>query len=205
MGRVSTTRFLLLRHAQSTWNAEGRWQGWGDPPLSPEGVSEVGPVAGWLGHTWPGMAAVVSSDLRRARQTAGPVADRLGVGPVVVDAGLRERDVGAWTGLTTEQIESAWPGQVPALREGRLDRPPGGESTAELLARATAGLDRLRARWPGREVLVVCHGGVIRAVEQHLGAPPLTVPNLSGRWIERATQWRLGVQVAAPSTVVADP
>lgn len=207
------TRFLLLRHAQSAWNADGRWQGWGDPPLSAVGASEVASAAAWLSDTWPELAGVVSSDLRRARQTAGPVANRLGVGPVVVEVGVRERDIGAWTGLTREQIEAAWPGQLVAFREGGLERPPRGESTPELLARATASLERLRTRWSGMALLVVCHGGVVRAVEQHLGAAPLPLANLCGRWVEHGDDeygdadgreaqegtWRLGPKVLAPS------
>lgn len=215
---VARTRFLLLRHAQSAWNATGRWQGWGDPPLSAAGASEVAPAAAWLSDTWPELAGVVSSDLRRARQTADPVADRLGVGPVVIEAGVRERDIGAWTGLTREQIEATWPGQLLTFREGSLERPPRGESTPELLARAMASLERLRTRWSGKAVLVVCHGGIIRAVEQHLGAAPLPLANLCGRWVEhgdgghgdgdgRAVQerrWRLGPKVLAPSALATE-
>jgi len=204
---VAATRFLLLRHGQSTWNANGRWQGWGDPPLSGQGASQVASAAGWLSDTWPELSVVASSDLCRARQTAWPVAQRLGVEPVVVDAGVRERDIGAWTGLTREQIEAAWPGQLVAFRDGSLERPPRGESTPELLARATASLEGFGVRWPGRQLLVICHGGVVRAVEEHLGAEPLPLANLCGRWVEyecgedaggHGGTWELGPKVLAP-------
>lgn len=200
---MAHTRFLLLRHAQSTWNAVGRWQGWGDPPLSQEGRLQASRAAEWLGATWPSLAEVVSSDLRRARDTAGPMAQRLRLGPVVLDQGVRERDLGEWTGLTAEQIEAAWPGQLARFRDGSLVRPPRGESTAELTARAMAALERLRDRCPGRDLLVVCHGGVVRAVEAHLGAPPEPLANLCGRWVEheapggREGSWQLGPQVEA--------
>lgn len=204
---MTATSILLLRHGQSTWNADGRWQGWGDPPLSDEGASEAAAAAGWLGDTWPELSAVVSSDLCRARQTAGSVAEGLGLRPVEVDAGVRERDIGLWTGLTREQIEAAWPGQLVAFEAGRLERPPRGESTPELVARATASLERLRRQWAGRQLLVVCHGGVVRAVEQFLGAPPLPLSNLCGRWVEHQgdgdrgedqVSWELGPRVLAP-------
>src|SRR5688572_19392365 len=89
-------RLLLLRHGQSTWNADGRWQGQADPPLSPLGEEQARDAARRLA---PGQfSRVLASDLRRARQTAEILADALRL-PVEVDPDLREIDVGDWQGL----------------------------------------------------------------------------------------------------------
>ncbi|MEO6121671.1 MAG: histidine phosphatase family protein [Acidimicrobiales bacterium] len=182
------SRLLLLRHGQSTWNAEHRWQGWADPPLSPLGERQAGAAARWLA-TWSERfaAAVVSSDLVRARRTAEVLAEGLGLGPVEVDADLRERDVGDWTGLTTGEIGSRWPAVLAEWRAGRLVATPGGEPEPALVARVLAGLSRLAARHgAGEAVLVITHGGAIRALERRFGIEPnpLGLGNLCGRWIE---------------------
>jgi broad specificity phosphatase PhoE len=172
---------LLLRHAESEWNATGRWQGWADPDLSPRGRKEAAAVAA-------SMAALpievrASSDLRRARRTAELVtADLPPEVPTVVDPGLRERDVGDWSGLTREEIEEGWPGQIEAWTGGKLVAPPGGETSEAMLDRVTASLTNLADTYPGRCALVVTHGGVIRILERSLGLSPRPVANLSGRW-----------------------
>lgn len=162
---------LLVRHGQSVWNADGRWQGHADPPLSALGqrqalaaVEAVGPVE-----------VVVASDLARALQTATIVAAALGVGPVDIDPRLRETDAGEWTGLTRDEIEAAWPGW---LAEGR--RPPAFEPQAHVAERARHALADVQARHPGRRVLVVAHGGLIRAVQRSAGGEETWHANLGG-------------------------
>ncbi|MGH9285516.1 MAG: histidine phosphatase family protein, partial [Acidimicrobiales bacterium] len=134
-----------------------------------------------------GLARVVASDLDRARQTAEILAGALGFGPVVVDPGLRERDVGEWTGLYLPDIEAGWPGLLAEYRSGRYVQPPGGEASEALVARVGAALRRIT----GPPALVVTHGGVIRTLERHFGGTevlpmPSPFPNLSGRWFEVA-------------------
>ena len=90
-----TTRILLVRHGESAWNAIGRWQGWADPELSDLGRQQALEAAAAVGA----VDAIVASDLQRAMQTALIISEAIGVGPVQVEAGLRERDVGDWTGL----------------------------------------------------------------------------------------------------------
>lgn len=175
-------RLLLIRHARSTWNAEGRWQGWADAPLHPGGEAQARALAAVLAATGETFAAAVSSDLERSAATARIVAGMLGLGEVEVEPDLRERDVGDWSGRTTEEIELIWPGAIDAWRAGRLDRPPGGEHEGSFRARVVGAVERLAAR-PGGPLLVVTHGGVIRAVERHLGGDPRSTANLSGRWL----------------------
>ena len=176
------TTILLLRHGQSTWNAEGRWQGWSDPPLSALGESQAEEAAGSLAGV--GATAVVTSDLGRARTTGRILADALGLGPPVEDRDLREYDVGDWEGLTRPEIESGWPDQLAAWREGRLLATPGGETRAAFLQRIMAALRRVAADADlGDIAVVVSHGGVIRAAEQVTGAHrSAVIGNLAGRW-----------------------
>lgn len=168
------TRILLVRHGQSTWNADGRWQGQADPPLSDLGIrqSEVAAEAEVMAE----VCAVWASPLERAHATAQRIAERLTL-PVAVDGRLAERDAGEWTGLTRVQIEAEWPGYLASHR-----RPPGFEGDESLVERSLAALRAIADAHPGTTTLVVSHGGVIRAVERSLGAadaPP--VPNLGGR------------------------
>jgi probable phosphoglycerate mutase len=164
---------LLVRHGESEWNAIGRWQGWADPPLSELGTRQAAVGARSVGA----VDAVVSSDLQRAAVTAEILAAELGIGPVVVDAALRERDAGPWTGLTRAEIEREWPGW---LVEGK--RPDGYEEDESVLDRVVPAL--LTLENAGEVVLVVTHGGVIGAVERSLGEPHTRTPNLGGRVIE---------------------
>src|SRR5829696_1601221 len=97
----AVTRLLLVRHAQSEWNADGRWQGWADPPLSGLGRRQSATAADALG--WPD--AIVASDLERARETAAIIAAAGGPGAFEVEPALRERDLGDFTGLTRAEIE----------------------------------------------------------------------------------------------------
>jgi broad specificity phosphatase PhoE len=167
------TRLLLVRHGESEWNAIGRWQGWADPPLSELGELQAAVASKAVGA----VDAIVASDLQRAHRTAEIIAHQLGVGPVIVDASLRERDAGPWTGMTRVEIEGEWPGY---LASGK--RPDGYEEDEALLDRVTPSLRTLEAA--GEAVLVVTHGGVIGAVERWLGAEHQRTPNLGGRIVD---------------------
>ncbi len=168
----SVTRVLLLRHAESAWNADGRWQGHADPPLSPLGERQAS-----VAVLPPGVRAVWTSDLARARATALVLAGPAGLS-VRSDARLRERDAGEWTGLTRPEIEDAWPGYLAARR-----RPPGFEPDESVEARAREVLAALGAL-PPAEVVAVTHAGVIRTLERALGAAVPRLANLEGRWFE---------------------
>jgi len=189
---IAETRVLLTRHGQSEWNALGRWQGQADPPLSDLGRRQAHEAARSLG----GVDAIWASDLLRAVETAAIIGDDMGVGPVVLDADLRERDAGEWTGLTRAEIEQRYPGFLP---DGR--RPPGWESDELLLARAQRTLQRIADAIPGGDVLVITHAGVVFAVERHLGLDRTRLANVQGRWVTLAgDRLRLGDRV-----LLADP
>jgi broad specificity phosphatase PhoE len=168
------TRILLLRHGQSEWNAEGRWQGQSDIALTELGRRQAFAASQRLGV----VDAIVCSDLRRASDTAQILSEQLGVGPVVVEPLFRERDAGEWSGLTSAQIEQGWPGYLAERR-----RPDRFEPEAEALARLLAGIDLVHAEVGGGEVLVVTHGGLVHALEHRHGIEFERLPNLAGRWV----------------------
>jgi broad specificity phosphatase PhoE len=184
-------RLLLVRHGESTWNAQSRWQGQADPPLSPFGQRQAEDAVVRLAEIAT-VTAVWASDLIRATRTAEIIAARVGVAEVRAEPRLRERDVGAWSGLTREEIEARWPGYLAARRS-----PPDFEGDDHLLARARAGLTAAVDGGGTGDVLVVTHGGVIRTIERSLGATPDRLPNLGGRWIvaDSPTDLLLGERV----------
>jgi broad specificity phosphatase PhoE len=173
----AATTLLLIRHGQSTWNAEGRWQGQADPPLSDLGRWQAVEAAAKLGQ----LDVVVSSSQQRALETAAIVGGAIGVGPIHVVDDLRERSAGEWSGLTHDEIELRWPGWIA---DGR--RPEGYELDDPLATRALAALDEVVATFTGAVVLVVSHGGVIRALEATFGIAEGRIPNLAGRVLHHA-------------------
>jgi broad specificity phosphatase PhoE len=190
------TSLFLVRHGQSTWNAESRWQGQADPPLSELGEHQARAAAERLA-AGEAIAAVWSSDLVRARGTAETLAGHLGL-PVLLDRRLRERDAGEWTGLTRAEIEARYPGALAARRS-----PPGFEQDEPLLGRVMPALDTIGRMHAGdARVLVVTHGGVVRTVERELGAPAEAVPNLGGRWVHVEAG---GVPVLGERRLLIDP
>ncbi len=165
---------LVVRHAESVWNLDGRWQGHANPPLSPAGATQARAVTANL----RGVSCIVSSDLDRARQTAEIIAESLDAGRVTCDPGWRERSVGLWQGLTTEQIERDYPG---ALAAGNY--PAGWEGDESLIERVFAAAHRIAARVPSGDALVVSHAGVIYTLERHFGCAFKRIGNLGGRRI----------------------
>ena len=153
------TTILLARHGETDWNSERRWQGHADPPLNEVGREQARELAETL--TDRAIDVVYSSDLLRAHETALIVGERLGL-PVAVDAGLREVDVGDWSGRAHAEIEGLDPDGYRRWREGGKGW-AGGESYEEMGQRVVAAVLRLAASHPGLTVLIVTHGGSIRA------------------------------------------
>jgi probable phosphoglycerate mutase len=176
---------LLVRHGQSEWNAAGRWQGQADPPLTSLGRRQAFDAARALGT----IDAIFASTLQRALQTALIISESLGVGPVVADADLVERDAGEWSGLTRAEIEERYPGYLGSGTDehkgfagGALLRPPGWEDDGSVLARARAALARIHDAVGGGDVLAVTHGGLIYVLEQELSGTFVRLANAEGRW-----------------------
>jgi phosphoserine phosphatase len=160
---------LLARHGETDWNAERRWQGHADRPLTARGRAQAAALAERLREVE--LAAVYSSDLSRARDTAAVVAASQGVELHTLSE-LREVDVGSWSGLTRAEAEARYPtGFTRWLRgdSGWED----GETYEQMSERVLAAVRRLASRNPDRPVLIVSHGGPIRAI--HAAALGLNV------------------------------
>ena len=162
------TLLYLIRHARSTWNAENRMQGQADPPLDDLGRAQARALAERLkGETFH---AIYSSPLARARETAEIVAAYHDI-PLLFDDRLKERDLGEWTGWTGNEVDE-WVTAQPDYN-WRLHGPPGGESRAEIIARAAAVFAEIIPAHSEDTVMVMSHGGLLSAcLAQLLGAPP---------------------------------
>jgi len=159
---VSAAAPLLIRHAESSWNATGRWQGHGDPPLSERGRAQASALARELARET--IDILVCSDLRRAVETAAILGAAKGLRPQL-DPRLRELDIGDWEGLTRAQIEHKAGDVLRRFDAGDLDARPGaGESLREIEQRARAAVTALVEANAGRRLAIVTHLGVIRAL-----------------------------------------
>lgn len=156
---MSESRVWLIRHAESTWNASGRWQGQADPPLSERGREQARRLAEALQHE--GIELLVTSDLSRAAETAAIVGAALGLVPRP-EQRLRELDAGPWSGLTRAEIRER---DGEALRRFDTDDPHapagGAESRADVAARAREALAELLATRAERRIGILSHEGVL--------------------------------------------
>jgi probable phosphoglycerate mutase len=157
---VPETTILLVRHGETDWNANRRIQGQTNSSLNERGRAQARALADELAGE--PIAAVYSSDLDRARETAEIIAARLDL-PVVVDPALRERNFGSWEGRTVDELEERWPGAWARWRNGNEGQGDV-EDHLELAARVRDAIHRLAAAHPGERILVVAHGGAIRVI-----------------------------------------
>jgi len=156
------TTVFLARHGESDWNAANRFQGHSDRPLTALGRRQAEALAAELAEV-AALSAIYSSPLRRALETAAVVGERIGLEPMPLED-LREVDVGAWTGLSRSEVEARFPdafGRWLAGGEGWED----GESYAAMSSRVLAALLRIADAHPDEQLLVVTHGGPIRAIQ----------------------------------------
>jgi broad specificity phosphatase PhoE len=154
---VTETTILLVRHGETDWNQQRRVQGHSDTPLNETGIAQARALIERLADE--PVEAVYSSDLARALDTARGVAEERGL-PVHQVRELREKDFGTWEGLTDTEIFERFP--------QAHDGPWGDAETGEQLAERVLGaLRRIGAEHPGGTVVVVTHGGPLRAVLRH--------------------------------------
>ncbi|WP_425244521.1 histidine phosphatase family protein [Streptomyces citrinus] len=165
--------FVLLRHGETALTPEKRFSGSGgsDPELSETGRRQAERTAAALAERGT-VEAIVSSPLKRCRQTADTVAARLGL-DVTIDDGLRETDFGAWEGLTFKDVRERFPDDMDAWLASPEAAPTGGgESFAAVAERVAVTRDRLTAAYRGRTVLLVSHVTPVKTlVRLALGAP----------------------------------
>ncbi len=167
----------LVRHGETDWNRDGRFQGQSDVPLNRTGIEQARQCGRRLAALIaanaypPGQPALICSPLRRARQTADEIATILAPRPVIpkTDAALTEIAFGQWEGLTTHEVKTAFPDDRKSRKRDRWNFvPPGGESFASrapVLRNLLADIDR--------PTILVCHAGVIKICLYLLGATDL--------------------------------
>jgi broad specificity phosphatase PhoE len=151
------TRFCLVRHGQTAWNLEGRYQGQSDIPLNAAGLEQARELARTLQNVR--FDAVYSSDLVRALETANTIIALQDHLQVHVDPRLREINQGEWEGVQIEEIRAQYAHlwQVRQVDPVNL-RPPGGETVGEVFQRMHSALDEIAGLYLGGNVLVVSHG-----------------------------------------------
>ncbi len=169
------TRLLLVRHGETIWNTERRAQGHLDSPLTEKGLAQAEAIARRLRDRR--LDALYSSDLGRAMQTAKAIANQNAIREVWPEAGLRERKLGVYQGLTTREFMEQHP--EIAQRYYAADNDyclPEGESRREFHQRCVNCFENLAKRHPGQTLLVVSHGGVLAGLFREVIGLPLEVP-----------------------------
>ena len=173
------TSLILVRHGQSTWNAQRRWQGQADPPLTDLGRKQAADAARALTDLVEFFGAAASSPQLRAAETADILVVSSSTTQEINETqrldDLRERSAGPWSGLTKEDINQKYPGFLAGDQ-----RPDGYELDDPLFERVERALLGIGRTHPDQTVLVVCHGGVINTVAQRIAGLEDRMPNLSG-------------------------
>lgn len=159
------TDLLLIRHGETDWNLEGRYQGQSDVPLNEEGLKQARDLAQRLQH-YP-LDAIFSSDLKRAQKTAEILRD-VSKAPLYLDPRLREIHQGEWEGMLFSDIRSRY---AEAFEERLNDplqvAPPGGETVGELRRRVLDAIDDIIIRYPHGLVAIVSHGLSLAIIKVH--------------------------------------
>jgi len=149
------TTIYMVRHGETPWNVEGRYQGQLDPPLTEKGLRQAQATASELAPL--GFDAIYSSDLTRARQTAQALAAETGL-PIQFDPRLREIHQGEWQGVLIGDIRKRWPDEIHGWENDPWrHHPPGGESLQQQQTRVFAAFDDIAAQHPGGKVAVFTH------------------------------------------------
>ena len=163
---MSNIHLLLVRHGETVWNQENRWQGQADVPLSETGRAQARRLAQRLRAEGRPVRAIYASDLSRAFHTAEILGEVLGVAPLP-DVGWREMNIGVWSGLTTAEVIARHAADWERLRAGEDLPRGGGETFAQFQARILRSVERMRETHAGEQIVIVTHGGAVRAFLLH--------------------------------------
>lgn len=168
----------LIRHGETDWNREGRWQGRRDVPLNATGLAQAEVMAEKLATAGVTFHALYASPLRRALQTAQPAARRLGL-EIRVDERLQEIHQGAFEGLTHAEIAERYAAEIEAIRRApATTSAPGGETVTQVAARLRTAADDLARRHEGQTLLVFGHGLALATLYCQAHAIPLEQAHL---------------------------
>jgi probable phosphoglycerate mutase len=187
------TTFFLIRHGETEWNRDGRWQGHADVPLSMRGREQAQALAQRLADERIAVDYIYASDLSRASETAQIVARKLGM-PVHTLPDLRELHLGSWSGLTRSQIMQRFPGALVTFHHAH-----DGETRTVFGDRVSNAVATLAQQHPGQRLMLVTHGGVIRTLllrlyerhgQPHAHVPPITNTSITELSVQ-AGSWRV--------------
>lgn len=163
---MSIKRIILIRPAETEWNRQGRWQGWVAAPLNEHGRQQAQRLASFVRNI--GMSALYSSDLKRAVETADLLAAQLEFAPVL-DARLRERNIGLWQGLTLTEMQAWYPDEYQMLMSDRLGFVvPNGESLKHVRERALNIFSEILGHDQGETVGIVSHTTTVQLLLSEL-------------------------------------
>lgn len=165
---LKPTRFGLLRHGKTVWNQEKRVQGSGNSALTKAGIETCKDWARFLSTHQTAWHRLLVSPLQRTIDTAEIINEELQL-PLHIVNGFREQDWGRWEGLTLQEIKEASHQELAeGVRRGWDFRPPGGDSRREVLQRVMRSLKEQVKKWPGKNLLVITHLGVIKSLLYHI-------------------------------------
>ncbi len=173
-------KIYVVRHGESTWNAEKKWAGSANPPLTEKGRKQAKEACCQLSQF--NFAYVSSSSLQRARETASIISNELSLKVLQPIDELNERDFGDITGLSGTAAQEKYPRFVDDWNSGKPGKAPGGEAWTDFVKRVNSGLRQLSSV-PGN-VLVVAHMGVLRAIDYSLEQEQKRHENLAGIWLD---------------------
>lgn len=161
------TTVYLIRHGETDWNVQQRWQGHTDVPLNEKGLQQARLLAQRLQREGVGFDAIYSSDLTRAYQTAWEVGAALQVAVELLPP-LREIDLGYWSGMTREEIREQYPVEYALLEQGQDIPRGGGETLAILQERVVKVVEAMVRQHPGERLAFVSHGGPVRMMLRYV-------------------------------------
>lgn len=190
------TRICLVRHGETEWNAARRVQGHIDIGLNENGMRQAAAAGRWLKSA--GIAALYSSDLKRAWTTALAIGEAIGLTPQPVPE-MRERCYGVFEGLTYAEAQQKYPEGYAAFEGRNADYAfETGESLHAMYDRVTGKLQQIAAAHPGQNVVVTLHGGVLDVINRFVRGNPLEmprdflIPNAGINWISTVDgRWTL--------------
>ena len=174
MSSPADTHLIAIRHGETEWNSEGRFQGHLNSVLNADGLAQAQALAERM--TRERFDLLLSSDLGRALQTASAIAQRTGH-EIVVEPRLRERRMGIFQGLTPEEVRARYPEEYARFKSHDPDYViPEGESMRQLYQRSVTCFTELAQRHAGLTLAAVSHGGVLAMLYRHTKAMPLDTP-----------------------------
>lgn len=197
------TRICFIRHGETDWNSQSRYQGQIDLELNRFGLAQAAALEAYFLQST--ISAIYSSDLIRARQTAMPISRATGL-PIIPLLSLRERHFGRCEGLTIEEIAEQYPDDAHAIESNAPDYLlPGGESRRQLNCRVLECIRQLIDAHRGQAIAVVTHGGVLDVIYRQARGLPIDaprdypIPNTGINWIAiTGTEWLIEVWGSTP-------